>query len=123
MCVVYLQQAYTLLDLPDCDDHFGARLIEFDDSDISLSCLDLLKGLSLEFTSKYPIWDSRIHYMHCMYKRQYEYVVSQMIWLSLTIACMKIHRELLYTSCLKVYKIEIFFGFDFEICIISLLVM
>jgi hypothetical protein len=26
-------------------------------------------------------------------------------------------------SCLKVHKIEIFFGFDFEICIISLLVM
>ncbi len=25
--------------------------------------------------------------------------------------------------CLKVHKIEIFFGFDFEICIISLLVM
>ncbi len=27
------------------------------------------------------------------------------------------------TSYLKVHKIEIFFGFDFEICIISLLVM
>jgi hypothetical protein len=26
-------------------------------------------------------------------------------------------------KCLKVHKIEIFFGFDFEICIISLLVM
>ncbi len=25
--------------------------------------------------------------------------------------------------CLKVHKIEIFFGFDFEICIISLIVM
>jgi hypothetical protein len=25
--------------------------------------------------------------------------------------------------CLKVHKIEIFFGFDFEICIISLLIM
>ncbi len=28
-----------------------------------------------------------------------------------------------YISQLKVHKIEIFFGFDFEICIISLLVM
>ncbi len=27
------------------------------------------------------------------------------------------------TTNLKVHKIEIFFGFDFEICIISLLVM
>ncbi len=27
------------------------------------------------------------------------------------------------TRTLKVHKIEIFFGFDFEICIISLLVM
>ncbi len=27
------------------------------------------------------------------------------------------------TAGLKVHKIEIFFGFDFEICIISLLVM
>ncbi len=27
------------------------------------------------------------------------------------------------TNALKVHKIEIFFGFDFEICIISLLVM
>ncbi len=29
----------------------------------------------------------------------------------------------LETPLLKVHKIEIFFGFDFEICIISLLVM
>ncbi len=28
-----------------------------------------------------------------------------------------------YAGHLKVHKIEIFFGFDFEICIISLLVM
>jgi hypothetical protein len=28
-----------------------------------------------------------------------------------------------YTGYLKVHKIEIFFGFDFEICVISLLVM
>ncbi len=28
-----------------------------------------------------------------------------------------------YVLALKVHKIEIFFGFDFEICIISLLVM
>ncbi len=28
-----------------------------------------------------------------------------------------------YKTCLKVHKIEIFSGFDFEICIISLLVM
>jgi hypothetical protein len=31
-------------------------------------------------------------------------------------------KEVLKVS-LKVHKIEIFFGFDFEICIISLLVM
>ncbi len=30
--------------------------------------------------------------------------------------------ELYLSSNLKVHKIEIFFGFDFEICIISLLV-
>ncbi len=29
----------------------------------------------------------------------------------------------MFFSSLKVHKIEIFFGFDFEICIISLLVM
>ncbi len=33
--------------------------------------------------------------------------------------CVRVHHFLL----LKVHKIEIFFGFDFEICIISLLVM
>ncbi len=32
-------------------------------------------------------------------------------------------RVVWYSSLLKVHKIEIFFGFDFEICIISLLVM
>jgi hypothetical protein len=39
--------------------------------------------------------------MLSMYKVQYEYVVSQVIWLS-TLACMKlkIHRELYY-SCLN----------------------
>jgi hypothetical protein len=33
----------------------------------------------------------------------------------------KINKIIL--QCLKVHKIEIFFGFDFEICIVSLLVM
>ncbi len=33
------------------------------------------------------------------------------------------HRLFYSVSNLKVHKIEIFFGFDFEICIISLLVM
>jgi hypothetical protein len=32
-------------------------------------------------------------------------------------------RNYTYLCFLKVHKIEIFFGFDFEICIISLLVM
>jgi hypothetical protein len=31
--------------------------------------------------------------------------------------------DVIGTKVLKVHKIEIFFGFDFEICIISLLVM
>jgi hypothetical protein len=31
--------------------------------------------------------------------------------------------DLIGLICLKVHKTEIFFGFDFEICIISLLVM
>jgi hypothetical protein len=32
-------------------------------------------------------------------------------------------KHINFTLLLKVHKIEIFFGFDFEICIISLLVM
>jgi hypothetical protein len=35
----------------------------------------------------------------------------------------KIRAPSHYVQILKVHKIEIFFGFDFEICIISLIVM
>jgi hypothetical protein len=39
-----------------------------------------------------------------------------------TLADLKVYAEPIYLE-LKVHKIEIFFGFDFEICIISLLVV
>ncbi len=40
-----------------------------------------------------------------------------------TVLVYLVYSKQLTTRRLKVHKIEIFFGFDFEICIISLLVM
>ncbi len=66
------------------------------------------------------------NFLNCLRKKGFKPIASgkNRVWKRSEMNDVKFRGELKHVSNpLKVHKIEIFFGLDFEICIISLLVM